>query len=339
MTEIPKSKFDAVVGDIPSIGRGKHAETLLRHARENLPFVHKTLRQVPTPQGAKAASGVVISAGPSVHRRGSIQAIKESGYAGSVIAVDGSYVACLRAGLIPDYVLTLDPHPVRMVRWFGDPRFEESAAKDDYFERQDLDVEFRRRSLERNQENIELVNKFGHLTQAVVASSAPSNVVARLREAQFETFWWNPLVDDPRQPESLTRALYAVNKLPSLNTGGSVGSAAWVFAATILKLPRVAVVGMDLGYYADTPLKQTQTYYELVNHHGSEEGIEAYFRDFIFPLTGERYYTDPTYYWYRRNLLELFSRAPSCRTFNCTEGGTLFGDHVECVRLADFLKG
>lgn len=331
-------RFDGVVAQIQEIGRQKHGQALLDHARANLSHQKKTLRDLPPLRGAKAESAIVVSAGPSVHRRNSIQRIRESGFGGTIIAVDGSYVACLRAGLIPDFVVTLDPHPVRIVRWFGDKNFEESSAKDNYFERQDLDVEFRKRSLSRNLENIELVNEHGHLTKAIVASSAPPNVIDRLSEARCETFWWNPLVDDPRKPDSLTRGLYELNRLPAMNTGGNVGTASWVFASTILKIPRIGLVGMDLGYFADTPFKQTQTYYELVHHHGGEEGIEAYFREFVFPLTGERCYTDPTYFWYRSNFLELVRRAQS-RTFNCTEGGTLFGDHVECVPLADFIAG
>ena len=66
---------------------------------------------------------------------------------------------CLKSGIIPDYVLTLDPHPKRVVRWFGDYNFENNQLNDDYFARQDLDVDFRNNSIEQNLNNIELVNK------------------------------------------------------------------------------------------------------------------------------------------------------------------------------------
>src|SRR5205814_2311098 len=116
---------------------------------------------------------------------------------------------------------------------------------------------------------------------------------------------WNPLVDDPHSNNSLTKRLYNINKLPALNTGGNVGTAAWVFAASILKIQRIGLVGMDLGYYADTPFAMTQTYPQIVEYNGSTQNLEKYFINFTFPLTKEKFYTDVTYYWYRKNFLEL----------------------------------
>lgn len=330
-------RFDDVVARITEIGWVKHTDTLLARARANAAAERLTLRDLPPPEGDKAACGLVIAAGPSLHRRHAIQRVLDGGFRGTIIAVDASYVACVRQGLVPDYVITLDPHLTRVVRWFGDKELERHAAGDDYFERQDLDVEFRKDALSQNLANLELVDRMGQLTKAIVASSAPANVVERLEEARFASYWWNPLVDDPRSAGSLTRQLFEINRWPSMNTGGNVGSAAWVFAASILKLPHIGLVGMDLGYYADTPLRQTQTYYELAVHLGTEAGIEQYFQDFVFPLTGERFFCDPTYYWYRKNLLQMMQQS-AVETYNCTEGGTLFGDGLRCVPLESFLQ-
>lgn len=338
MTTLPE-RFQTLVDDIGRIGRAHHHDYLLRHAERNLPHLKKSIRDLPAPTGAKAASALVISAGPSLRKRGMIRRILDSKFAGTVVAIDASMTACLREGLVPDYVLTLDPHPTRMVRWFGDHDLEEHTKNDDYFARQDLDVAFRTRQRDTNAANIELVDRHGPSLKVVTASSAPPSVVERLEGAKCDVYWWNPLVDDPRKPDSLTRRLYEINKLPAFNTGGNVGSAAWVFAATRLKIPRIGVLGMDLGYYDDLPRSMTQTYYELLKHNGGDEtGLEEYFTEFTFPLTGEKFYTDPVYFWYRKNLLQLLDQAP-CKTFNCTEGGTLFGPGIECVRLEDFVRG
>ena len=338
MTTLP-ARFEALVGEIGDIGRKLHQDYLVRHAKQNLPHLKKSIRDLPPSTAAKQASALVISAGPSLRRRNMIRRILDAKYTGTVVAIDASMTACLREGLVPDFVLTLDPHPTRMVRWFGDHDLEEHTRGDDYFSRQDLDVAFRTKQQETNQANIELVNRFGPRLKVIAASSAPENVVHRLNEAKAEIYWWNPLVDDPRGPDSLTRRLYDINKLPAFNTGGNVGSAAWVFAATKLKIPRVGVLGMDLGYYADLPRAQTQTYYELLKHNGGDEKAMAeYFTDFTFPLTQEKFYTDPVYFWYRKNLLQLLEQAP-CKTFNCSEGGTLYGPGIECVALEDFLRG
>ena len=122
-----------------------------------------------------------------------------------------------------------------------------------------------------------------------------------------------------------------------MNTGGTVGTAAWVFAHSILSIPLIALTGFDLGYYADMPKEQTQTYYELIEHLGGTDQLDECFKYFEFPLTNEKYYTDPTYFWYRQNFLDLLEKS-QCKTVNCTEGGTLFADHINCMYLDDFLR-
>ena len=122
-----------------------------------------------------------------------------------------------------------------------------------------------------------------------------------------------------------------------MNTGGTVGTAAWVFANSILKIPAIGLVGMDFGYYADTPIEKTQTYYELIEHLGGKEQLDQCFSEYEFPLTKEKFYTDPTYYWYRKNFLELFEQSTS-KVFNCTEGGTLIDKRIPCIMLEDFVR-
>ena len=334
--EIP-AQFYALVDEIPRIGFKHHASSLISLVANNDPFVEKSIKDVPLPRGAKAKSALIISAGPSVRRKESIPRIHRVNYQGTIVATDGSYIACLKAGLIPDYVVTLDPHPMRMVRWFGDPDFENNAESDDYFARQDLDMEFRNNNIIHNRENIKLVDRYAPLTKLIVATSISESLRRRLSEAKFDMYWWNPLVDNPRQADSLTRRMYEMNRLPCMNTGGTVGSASWVFVATRLKMPMVGLVGMDFGYYEDTPLEKTQTYYELVHRLGSEERLENYFISTVFPLTGEKFYSDPTYFWYRQNFIELLNNAPSTKTFNCTEGGTLTEGPFKLAFLEDFL--
>ena len=329
--------FKKVAEQITSIGYEWHEGPIVENSKWNKQFIEKTIRDIPKPQGKKAASAVVISAGPSLYKNNILARIKESGYQGSIIAIDGSYVRCIKAGLDPDYVLTLDPHPTRLVRWFGDPDFEKNLQGDDYFSRQDLDIAFRNNSIEENRRNIELVNQHGRGKKLVICSAAPRNVVERTRAVGFDGYWWAPLVDNPKDKDSLTRTIVGETGLPAMNTGGTVGTAAWVFALTVLKSPRIAVVGMDLGYYkADTSYQQTQTYYSLKDRVG-EEKIQEYFPEFTFPATGEGFYTDPTYYWYRSNLLDLVSASKST-LYNCTGGGTLVGNGVECLEIEEFCR-
>lgn len=332
------TSLNGLIDEITQIGVEWHSHTLVQNAQKNLKWSTQSMKQLRALSGDKAKSAVILSAGPSLHRRNIIKRLKESRFAGTIVAVDASLVACLKQDLIPDFVVTLDPHPTRMVRWYGDPKFEEHSAKDDYFLRQDLDVEFRRKSLELNDLHIKLVNEHGHKIKALTCSTAPENVVDRLREAKFDSYWWNPLVDDTSNPNGLTRQMYGLNKLPCYNTGGNVGTASWVLATQVLKIPNVALTGMDFGYHHSTPLEQTQLYFELLKHlDGNKERLDEFFPKTVFPVTGEGYYTDPTYSWYKRNFFDLLALNPA-KTVNCTEGGVLVDEKLPCTTLENFIN-
>ena len=329
--------FDTLVNGITDIGVDWHKERIVQNSSNNVPHIEKTVKQLSQPEGDKANSAIVISAGPSLHYNDSLQILASSEYKGSIIAIDGSYVKCLKAGVIPDYDITLDPHPTRIVRWFGDPDFEKNMEGDNYFSRQDLDIDFRENSLRQNHENIELINEHAAKTKLIIASTAPTNLVKRAEEAGFDMYWWMPLVDNPNSEGSLTRKMYELTKLPAINTGGNVGTAAWVFAQFWLKIKNIAVIGMDLGYRQDLPYNMTQGYPELVQMLGEENITSDLFPVIKNPDTGNTLYTDPTYYWYRKNTLDLIANS-GATLYNCTGGGILFGDGVVSMDLKQFLS-
>ena len=329
--------FEDILDSITEIGINEHSKTIINNANDNLNQSIRSIYEIPKRKNEFCNSAIIISAGPSLHRKNIINRIIESKYRGTTICVDGSYISCIKAGLIPNYVLALDPHPKRVVRWFGDHDYEKNKENDDYFDRQDLDIDFRNNSVVENQSNINLVNKFAKKTKAIVSTTVSKNVTNRIKEANFPDYWWNPLVDNPNIKNSITKRLYKINNLPCMNTGGNVGSAAWVFASEILKIKKIALVGMDFGYYSDLPYEKTQTYYELVNFIGEKKLINKCFKKYIFPLNDEEFYTDPTYYWYRKNFFELLKKS-NAKTYNCSEGGVLFSDLLECIHLDKFLE-
>src|SRR5690606_11873250 len=88
-------------------------------------------------------SAVVIAAGPSLRRFDPIKAIAQRNYKGALIVTESAIAYCLKAGVVPHLVVSVDPHPDRIVRWFGDPDLDETAVKnDDYYRRQDMDPAF-----------------------------------------------------------------------------------------------------------------------------------------------------------------------------------------------------
>ena len=314
--------FDETVASITQTGLEWHRETILENSRRNAASVEKTLRDIlddPRPC-------LVVSAGPSLYRENVLTRLGLLDFEGTLIATDGAYIQCLKAGITPDWVITLDPHPTRMVRWFGDPDYAQQSQEDDYFRRQDLDVLFREAGVAENEANIRLVD--AHPVNLAICTTAPANVVART--AHCNRFWFAPLVDNPAE-DGLTRAICAATGCPALNTGGTVGTAAWTFAHQVLGSGNIAIVGADLGYYLDTPLEQTQEW----NMLKGEPNVTDLFPVVDTPFGKCR--TSPTYRFYRDGFLDLLAASGEGIT-NCSGHGTLHGNRVNIVSLEFWLK-
>jgi hypothetical protein len=305
----------------------------VENARKNLPHTRRTVAELESAPAGEGDTAIVVAAGPSLHRDRPLEELARSGYRGAIVAVDGSLGHCLRAGIVPHYVVTVDPHEYRIVRWFGDPDFA-TRPKDDYFRRQDLDPVHWDDEARRNDELRALVDRHGPEMACVIATSVDPSVTRRALAAGMPLYWWNPLYDDYDEPESLSREVFELNGAPCLVTGGNCGTAAWVFAHAILGKRRIALLGMDLGYPPGTPLERTQYYVEMREIFG-DRMAELYI-PVPHPVSGETWYADPTYHWYRQVFLGLVAQAP-CETINCSEGGTVFGEGVRLQPFAEFL--
>ena len=314
---------------------GEHA---LTNARRNLKFKDhgKSLSALRSHNLGRGGSAVIVAAGPSIRRQNPALVLQECGFRGTVISTDSGIAHCLRNGVVPHLVVSLDPHPTRIVRWFGDPRLRErDLEEDDYYRRQDLDPIFAD-EIRANQEIILLMRKHARNMSIALSTSTSSSVVERVTAIGMQIYWWNPMLDDPGQTGSRTRELMDMNGFPALNAGGNVGSAAWMIADAVLGKQRVALTGMDFGYYDDTPLSATQYYREAVDLVGKERVAELFSRIYN-PHVGAWFVSDPAYQWYRKCFLEMAAEA-ECQTFNCTEGGILFGPNVVFCTLRDFLE-
>lgn len=306
----------------------------LANAEKNRPrMTRSVLELAAAPLGAGDAA-IVIGAGPSLQRRRSLARLRASGFAGTIVAADGALGACLRAGVVPHVVVSVDPHPERIVRWFGDPTLT-APGGDDYFRRQEMDPEHHGDELGANRALVEMVDAHGPRIKVAAATSAAPAVVERCEQAGMDLYWWNPMYDDYDAPGSLSRRLWETNGLPCLNGGGNVGTAAWVLTHAVLGKTRIGLLGIDLGYAPGTPYEKTQYYPELRELLG-----DRYREAFIHtdnPVTGETWFSDPAYHWFRDVFLEM-AGAADCQTVNCTEGGLLFGPGVVTATLDTFLE-
>ena len=294
-------------------------------------------------EGAQLGSGdvaIVVGAGPSLRRRQSLERLRASRFDGTIVAADGALGACLRAGVVPHVVVSVDPHLQRIVRWFGDPTLEK-PRDDDYFRRQEMDAVHHddehgsNREIEANRTLVELVNRHGPKIRVAAATSAALDVVERCNDVGMAIYWWNPMFDDYEQPHSLSRQAWEMNGLPCVNGGGNVGTAAWALSHAVLGKRRIGLIGIDLGYAPGTPYEKTQYYPELRELLG-----DRYREAFIHtrnPETGETWFSDPSYHWFRKVFLEMLGDA-DCHTVNCTEGGLLFGTGITTATLDTFLE-
>ena len=328
----------SLLDEMPRLTLDRIGEKAISNAHKNKSLLGhgvsiKSLRGASLGKGDKA---IIIAAGPSLRRTNIAGKIKSAGFDGAIIATDSAMLYCLENGIIPDLVVTVDPHPTRIGRWFGNPKLKESdLALDDYFKRQDMDPAFSD-ELKANTKALKLLDLYGSRIRIALSSSSSPAVVKRAIDTGMEVFWWNPMYDDISLPNSLTRKVFDLNELPCINAGGNVGSACWMMADVVLEKRLVAVTGMDFSYYDETPYKNTQYYNEAVDLVG-EENLDALYIRIFNPHLKKWFYTDPAYYWYRENFLELALDA-DCMTYNCTEGGIIFGEGIIFAPITDFME-
>ena len=281
-------------------------------------------------------NAIVIGGGPSLRRNDQIKVLKKYAKKFIIISCDGSLFYLLSNGIIPDLVVTLDPHPTRIVRWFGDKNLtKKKLKKDNYFARQDIEKKFND-EIKSNNEIIRLFDKNCKKLKIALCTSSPKSVVDRLIKSKTKIFWWNPFLDDPNKNNSLTKKIYKMNKFPIINTGGNVGAAAWMLADSLFNCKKIALLGMDFSYYLDTPISATQ-YYDVLEKVFKKENVKYFFSKIYNPNLNKYFYSDHVYMWYKKCLLEMINNTKS-KTTNCTGGGILFGKMIRWTQLSEFCK-
>ena len=279
---------------------------------------------------------IIIAAGPSIKRMDPIADIRKNKFNGKIVTSESGLYYCLKNNLIPDLVVTIDPHESRIVRWFGNPNLtDEELENDDYYRRQDMDEAFSN-EVKVNDDLIRLVDKSCKGVPIALSTASSKAVVDRVISVGMDIYWFNPMLDDPGIKNSHTMAAHLLNKLPCINCGGNVGAASWMILDEVLKAKRVALTGVDFSYYSDTSYVQTQYYNDAVAIFG-KDNLDDFFINIKNPYLNKEFFTDPAYLWYRNAFLELVKDG-NCETYNCTNGGILFGDGISFIDLEEYIK-
>lgn len=328
----------AVAAQMSQITIDKIQPIALANAEANRPYYkHGTsIAELPKLNLGKENHAAILSASPSLWRNQLIEQYKAEDYHGALVCTDSALYSCLKSGVVPDLVVTLDPHRKRIVRWFGDPVLnQQDLDRDDYFARQDLDPAFAA-ELETNRQIIEMLNKHGPKVRIALSSSSPPAVTERAIEAGMQIFWWNPMFDDPSVANGVTQSLFKMNGFPCVNACGNVGAASWMFAHAVLGKQSVALMGLDFSYYSDLPYINTQYYVEAKEIFG-EDRLDEFFIKVHNPHIDQWFYTDPTYFWYRQVFFEAVDDS-DCFTANCTGGGIVFNERVQWMNFKQFVQ-
>ena len=281
-------------------------------------------------------NAIIIAAGPSIKRMDPIKDIINCGFNGKIVSTESGLYYCLKNNIIPDLVVTIDPHETRIVRWFGKPYLDQDEVKnDDYYRRQDMDEDFSN-EYSVNKKLYKFVNENCKGVPIALSTSSSKAVVERVISIGMEIYWFNPMLDDPDLKHSHTREVQRQNNLPCINCGGNVGTTAWMILDEILGAKTIALTGFDFSYYTESSYQQTQYYNEAVNLLGVEN-LDDFFINIHNPYLDKWFYTDPAYLWYRNIFLEILKDA-NCQTYNCTNGGILFGDNILFESLKDYIR-
>jgi len=261
-------------------------------------------------------SAIVVGRGPSLFKHKHCEMLYENKYQGMIVTSDGGMIPLLEAGVVPDVVVTVDGALI-IKKYFDHP----------------------------------LVREHGHKIKWIVTVTVNHEVYKTAKKAGLRTYWFNPMFDDWRQNESWTRLQVLLSRtdkfnrgIPRAMTGGNSGAFAWITAMEIFKRSPIALIGFDQGYPEGTKLEDTQYYSSVLKMaKGDVSVIKKTYKHFYHPVFKTKAYVDLIFYHYRQAFLEMQQETALWYklyggTINTTEGGTLFGKDIKCMKLKEFLS-
>jgi len=262
-------------------------------------------------------SSIVIGGGPSVKEKNHLEKLADSDYQGSIVCTDRMLVPCLENGITPKkfpnfHVLTMDPYEIT-IKFY----------------------------------NHKIIEEYSNGISAIMSTCTIHETIELCKNNGLEIYWFHPLIDDYRKMSSVNKLMNMMTKsdknpkgFSALQTGGNVGCFSWIFSWAVLGCSPISLIGINMGYPANTPLENTQHYDQILNHFDGEKSKvgERYRKVFNEDLK-EYALLDPVFDFYREAFLDLIPRTPSwVKTINATEGGSLFGERITSMKFSDFLK-
>lgn len=265
----------------------------------------------------KGHSAIIIGGGPSLEKYRHLDMLAKSNYKGAVFTCDKNLASCLRRGIKPDLVGTLDGAPI-IANFYKDPLVQKCYDK---------------------------------TVAAFCAQTVHPDVLAYWKGEiyWFLTFWDNPYKDLEKKqidPKSITLLLHLMTgDKTMMQSVGNIGSTLWNIAY-YFNLNPICLVGFDMGYLLETPVKNTpyyETYYHLLKNQNklSDEAISRCYRRDYNPDFKNWSKTDLIFESYAaatKHFMGLAKQISGTRTINATGGGILHGEPIESMKFEEFLR-
>jgi len=250
---------------------------------------------------------VTIAAGPSLKERDHLKLLHDNPGNRVIFSTAHSLISCLEAGVIPDFTAVVDGSP-KMLPFIDHP----------------------------------LVDKYADDIKIIFCSSVDPGVVKRWKGKQ--KYFFMSGIPENLVPNVDTFLCFLLPKLTQLDTGGNSGAFNFSLAAYLGCGP-IAMIGMDLSHPKGHPYEQTQ-YFEAYSqsigreYKGRKDMIEKCYTDVHHDFFNTDSYMDFVYEVFLQSLLNMakYNAENGIKMINCTEGGVVQGDNIECMKFIEFLK-
>lgn len=296
----------------------KDYEKWINNFTLNLEYIwkEKSARELSITNKENQSSAIVIGGGPSLTKKNHLEILAESNYKGSIIVVDRVLKKALDKGITPDkfenfFVTSIEP-----------------------YDRIELHFDHK------------IIDEFGEKIKGLFPVIASPKTTIRVRKAGIQIHWFHPLIDYNEGIKSfngMTAQMVKAKKnigLPALQTGGNVGTTSWFIGWQILKCSTIGLIGMNHGWDEDDDPEKILTHgYENPETKVDSTVTNMTFTKIYNPDFNCYCILDPIYQFYSNALKEFIARSPKwLSTFNATEGGSIFGEKINSIKLVDFLK-
>lgn len=253
----------------------------------------------------KGKSAIIIGGGPSLYDNASktnhleLIAQYKDKFDGIIIVVNRSLEPCLKLG-IGDYLCVVDGSEV-IYQFFDN----------------------------------DTVRNYKGDMEGIIATCTNKKVVDAWKN---RTYFFVPSIPAEILPNA-TSLMCEFTDSTDINAGGNCGMLAWNLAAW-MGCKEIALVGMDLAYKVTTPLNELQSYQLHVRALGEDKAHLGYTTG-KHPFFKTPFRLDEIYKAFRDTAvvwIKAFKERGTCTTYNCTEGGAIYGEGIEYMYLKEFLE-